>query len=503
MTDRFSLVKFDSCNALQPKPRETLFCKTLVIGNSIAACVATLAILQAGEQVCWVQHNGAEEASSVLSGGQDLAARSRFSWRWGRRITPWETAYIMSQTQASYWANRPLDRPLPLAFPAAREEQSSLFSPLESTAEETFQQAIAPYLHSRQLLLIPRGKPRRILYAEQRGKRRVFQVVFEDVTLQSTFTVHARLTLDATPQGDLQRLLENTAAAPIRREWIFTPEQLALDTPRQGRGPFFEDAIALLVGPSSETAGIVRPLSVPLRAMVLEQTDGLLCILPSTDAPHLLPWLTHRRTQWTLGEAMGHVAVRVAKAGGLQQLREHPHWQWYLQQKLVQQGIPLFAFDDVPLTDPDFEAIQMMAIANVVRTMRDRDLSFRPETPVTRAVLASALMRLSLQHGLEPSAADSSQLPAATLPPTHWAKEAMEWAIAHNFLALTASGEFAPSQVISQQELRAAAQSLSPLPVHSENADTDLASPARRRHLSRTLYALLSAHLQLHSPSLG
>ncbi|HEY9889645.1 MAG TPA: S-layer homology domain-containing protein [Candidatus Obscuribacterales bacterium] len=471
--------------ALQPAHQETIFCQTLVVGNTIAAYTATLAILQAGGQVCWAQTEPLDLSADMQLDQGTQSAQSRFSWRLGRRAGPWETATVMSHSQQAFWANW---QPLAAAKPAALAAAGTATDPAAPSKETQLKRAIAPYLANHQLMLIPQGVPVRLLYAENRGQRRVYQVVFRDRTSPRRFQIHTKLVLDGTRQGQLRRGLAPATAPPVPMEWVLRHEPLAAGARRSARGTFFADAIALILG-GSELAH--RPLSVPLRALLPQRTEGLLCLTAPGCEPALRSLWRQPRVQWAVGEAAGHVAAWAAQAGGMAALTSQAHWQWHLQQRLVQQGMPLFAFDDVSLTDPDFEAIQMVAIADVVRTMCDRDLSFRPETPVTRAVVAAAIARLPAAAALPPM---SETMPFTDVSPDHWAAAAIHTAIATQDMRATTPARFAPSQVVSKRQLWQILQPFYPSAPATAPFPAD-DTPARRRHLSRSLYPILRSRL--------
>jgi hypothetical protein len=118
-----------------------------------------------------------------------------------------------------------------------------------------------------------------------------------------------------------------------------------------------------------------------------------------------------------------------------------------VQGQLARHGIPIFAFDDVDHHDPDFEAIQVLAAAGIVRSMSDRDLHFRPETPVTRAVAATALVRLAAQP------TQAGGLTLQDIFPTHWAWQAVTTAVTTGLMPVLEAQRFGPSQVLSRQQL--------------------------------------------------
>ncbi|MGF1461183.1 MAG: hypothetical protein ACFBSG_19415 [Leptolyngbyaceae cyanobacterium] len=479
---------------LRPAHRETVFCKTLVVGNSIAAYTATLAILQAGGQVCWVQAGPLNLGKTLAQHQQTQRAESRFSWRQGRRISPWEDATVMSQSQQAFWASWQPQLTIAAANSrSARAQRAVLPAAAPSnpaSRDRQFREAIAPYLQNQQLILISQGIPIRVLYTHSRGHRRVHQVVFQETTTHQRFQVHARLVLDATPEARLLADLVEDAGDSLPAELVLTRSQLQTAWRQTARGIFFTDTIAVVMANGEDKRTQPCPLAVPLRSLMLQKTDGFLCVSLPGCTSDLRSLFQQPRAQWALGEAAGQVAARAAQIGGLQALRATDHWPWRLQQTLVRQGIPLFAFDDVDLKDPDFEAIQMVAIADVVRTTRRRDLSFRPETPVTKAVLASALMRLPPpQQQPTPDAAEALQDVTAN----HWAVDAIQAVIARQLLTLETESHFAPSKVISQRQLGQVLQPLYPAdivpPLSRDN------TPARRRHLSRSLYPIINSRL--------
>ena len=481
---------------LRPAHCETVFCKTLVVGNSVAAYTATLATLQAGGQVCWAQAGPLDLVKTLNRQPRSQQAESYFSWRQGKRISPWEEATVLSQSQQTFWTNchpQPTLTAAPVPPPLTSSANETAVTPaLQQTRERQFRQAIAPYLQSQQLILIPRGLPIRVLYSQQRGQRRVHQVVFQDATTRRRFQIHARLILDATTEGYLQKDLAEASGATLIPEHRLTLDEAIAGVRREARGQVFTDSIAIVMTTGLEQHSKPRPLSVPLRSRILQNTEGFLSVsLPGCD-PQLRPLFEHPTAQWALGEAAGLIAAQAVQAGGIEALRKATNWPWKLQQTLVRQGVPIFAFDDVALDDPDFEAIQMVAIANVVRTMRRRDLSFRPETPVTKAVLASALARLPKPA----SQATDDVTPLVDVSANHWAEPAIHSAIANQTLMPEQSDTFAPSKVLTKHQLWQVVQPLYPLPAPAPPFVLDHA-PSQRRHLSRSLYPVWQYQLGL------
>lgn len=461
------------------------------MGDTLAAYTATLAILQAGGQVCWVQPGTLDIAGDLNQGNSSLFQQPRFSWRLGRQITPWEMAVVLSQSQQRFWAQWQPQPVLPSTATVKDEVASEVAQPDSKRVQ--LRQAIAPYLSSQQLILITQADPVRALYSEHQGQRRMYQVVFRNRQTKQGFQIQAKLTLDATRNATVQQLLAGAPGTFPETELTLTAEH-AMPTRRQARGVFFEDAIALIMAELPSGQGRLRPISIPLRALIPQQTEGFLCVSQPGCEAVLRSSFQHPKAQWTLGEVAGYVATKIIDTNDrLSDLVIQPAWCWQLQHQLVQRGVPLFAFDDVELGDPDFEAIQMGAIADVVRTMRIRDLSFRPEVPITRSVVASALMRLP---GQEQAIGSPLSNTFQDVSRNHWAFNAIQRAIAIGVMTAAELPEsFAPSKVLSKQALWDILRRLYPVggglpPFSLDN------TPARRRHLSRGLYPILKARLE-------
>ncbi len=478
--------------ALQPAHRETVFCKTLVVGNTIAAYTATLAILQAGEQVCWASAGPLDIVAELSQAQITAQMSSQFSWRVGKRVASWEKATVVSQSQQAFWDHwqTPLNRSTTLDDALSDSREQPQDTPAVSK-DTQLRQAIAPYLESQKLILIPSGLPIRVLYAETQGRKRVYQVVFYDQATQGRFQIHAKLTLDATRNAALQQYFQGIRGELATTETTLKAEHLQTQ-PKVARGHFFEDAIALAMPPVTKGRGRLKPLSIPLRALIPVKTEGFMCVSFPGCEKVLRPIFRQVQVRWVLGEAAGHIAAKAAQAGGVWRMMQHRQWPWHLQRYLVQQKIPIFAFDDIGLDDPDFEAIQMVAIANVVRTMHQRDLSFRPQTPVTKAVLASVLTRLPDSEQASPSREQASSF--QDVSSNHWAVDAIAAAVAHHQLIADSPQTFAPSQVITKYQLWQVLQPLSPSNIKAPPFPLN-DTPARRRHLSRALYPIVRSRL--------
>ena len=472
-------LSLSSASAFRPDPGETLFYDTLVVGNTLAAYTATLAILQAGGQVCWVKAGAADVA---LTGPNPLEPQA--GSRVPRRLQlPHPCRWSRSQQQ--FWQQEwQQERLGPGLLEAQRLGDTQ--APSGVTKTQKLRQDLAPYLSNQQLVLIPAAIPVQVLYSQAQTQRRVYQVVFQGADRR--FQVHCGLTLDATAQGVLSRLLEKAAGAPLGAAQVILTEADRYPARRRpARGTCFDDTIGVVAaatdcGPQGARS---RPMTVPLRSLIPADTDGFLRVSQPGSVPALQSLWQQPSVQWALGEAAGHIAALSARApDGFRSLVHQSQWRRRVQGQLTHHGIPIFAFDDVDHDDPDFEAIQVLAAAGIVRSMSDRDLHFRPETPVTRAVAATALVRLAAP------AAEPNGLALQDIFPTHWAWQAVTTAISAGLMPMLEAQRFGPSQVLSRQQLYGLVQAQWPeakLPAFSPDD-----RPARRRHLSRLLYPLLN-----------
>jgi hypothetical protein len=481
---------------LIPRSGETLFCNTLVVGETLAAYTAVLAILRQGGTVCWVT---ATEGLPTLTQGAlmpEIAApqgpQALGAVLWGNRYRLPPAGYL-SQSQWDFWQR---SQQRPAATPPLLAENAGTASP-DSLPLPALQQAIAPKLNWQGLTLISQARPTRVLLSQTDGQQRVYQVSFR--RRQTPFRIHSPLTLDATSGATLSRYLEQALELQppdtLPMAINLTAAHRQPRQPRSARGTCFPDAIGVLpAGAPPGAAATVTPdrakaeraLTVPLRSLIPQGVQGWLRVTQPPGSGPLASWSRVPATQWMLGEGAGCVAWMHQHTGQpCLTLATQPRWRRRLQRQLVQAGIPLFPFDDVDPDDPDFVAIQGLAVAGIVCTTCDRDLHFRPQTPVTYGMAATALGRL-----LGWQAADPDTNPAANVVPrTHWAWGALVAAIVVGKLPLAPEEWPYPNRVLSRQTLAQwVRQHLPPDATLPHIVEDD--APARRRDLSRLLYGL-------------
>jgi len=239
----------------------------------------------------------------------------------------------------------------------------------------------------------------------------------------------------------------------------------------------------------------VLPFTIPLGALIPKNTDGLVLSAKSIGTTHITnaAYRMHP-VEWAIGEAGGHLATFALEKGV--DLRDAAFQKPLLRQfqgRLTRQGIPLFWFDDVAHDDPDFEAIQVIAAAGIIRSESFSDLHFRPHRPVSRAVVATAIVNLL---GLELITPDNSRF--WDVPETHWAYRAIETLAANRIVAGVGYGLFAPGQYISRKHMSYMVINALPAAMTAafERTPRDR-NLLKRRELSRILYAMLKVKLSI------
>lgn len=421
-------------------PRETLVCPVLVVGETAAAYGAALAALRAGaSRVCLVQPH-------ATLGGIPLGG------------TP-------SQKLAQ--------QNLPVG-------QSRLYHQWQSAAERNaLTDLIAPALERGQLFVIANSDPRMVLDAQQKGRHWLNQVVFCDRIHRYRFTVHAQVTLDATTQGSLLGqggLPDILPQAQLRRSDLQRHQW-----PRR-RARSFCHGNSIGLGKGLEKHEL--PFTLPLGLLLPDHLAGFLWASGAGIDPELR---SQPGLAWALAEASGQLAGHCLRTGQSPEAVSQGIALHRFQRQLVNEGVPLFWFDDVPSSDPDFASIQLMAVLGILRTRCDRDLHFRPEEPVSRAVLASALAALLAIRPTLPK-----QPSFKDLAPQHWAYGAIEGLVAQGWLAELAPQRFVPSRVVLRSQLHAILRPLTQaLDLTLDLPDDD--SLLRRRHLARALSPLYFA----------
>ena len=239
----------------------------------------------------------------------------------------------------------------------------------------------------------------------------------------------------------------------------------------------------------------VLPFTIPLGALVPETTDGLILSSKSIGATHITNAVYRMHpVEWAIGEASGHLAAFVLKEwGNIRDVTQDESLLRKFQGHLARNGIPLFWFDDVAHNDADFEAIQVMAAAEIVRTKSARNLHFYPNHGVSWAVIATALVKVLGFDLIMPD-----QPTFTDVVPQHWAYASIETLTAKVTLSGIRDRRFFPSRSVTRQELGALIGDFMPNALEIAFANTPQDSGLlKRRELSRVLYKVLQVKLRI------
>jgi hypothetical protein len=322
------------------------------------------------------------------------------------------------------------------------------------------------------------------------------------------------------PRGDLTWTSDGVALDPYIRE---ARRGIAMTTikhedvseaffpPKTARARGFEDSIGIgqyhyLDIHGNDEPGQVSlpgrevyalPFTIPLGSLVPINTDGLILSSKSIGTTHITnsAYRMHP-VEWAIGEAGGHLAVLAVRDGA--EVRDYvlnERLKRKLQGQLARYGVPLFWFNDIVQDDPDFEAIQVMAAAGIVRSADNTNLNFRPQDNVNRAVVSTALVNLLGLKLVKPQTPTFTDVPAS-----HWAYAAIETLYANKLIAGVGDRLFAPSQAITHLQLSFLVKKIDQLmfPGAYDRAfgRTQIRNqPLYRRELSRALYAVLQVKL--------
>jgi hypothetical protein len=126
-----------------------------------------------------------------------------------------------------------------------------------------------------------------------------------------------------------------------------------------------------------------KPFQIPLATLLPQAPVNFLPAGKNIGVTHLTNGAFRLHPiEWMVGEAAGTVASLAITNGAQPDIRT-------IQRDLVQAGVPIVWFDDLPVSHPAFAAIQMAAIQGIYPL--GSDLHASPDAPISRAEAAIAL----------------------------------------------------------------------------------------------------------------
>jgi hypothetical protein len=179
------------------------------------------------------------------------------------------------------------------------------------------------------------------------------------------------------PRPDIMGSADGLSQVPYIREGrrlrarrTVREQDIAQTSHPGARAARFEDTVGIgfypidLHGGGGTTSIPTRPFQIPLGALVPVLTANLIPAAKNIGTTHIAngAYRLHP-VEWAVGEAAASLAVFCHRAGvSPQAILERHDLVRRFQVLLLDQGIPLYWYDDVPLEHPAFAATQLLAI---------------------------------------------------------------------------------------------------------------------------------------------
>jgi hypothetical protein len=312
---------------------------------------------------------------------------------------------------------------------------------------------------------------------------------------------------ELSPRGDLTWTTDGIALEPYIRE---ARRGVALTTirhedvaekffPDAARARSFEDSVGIgqyhyLDFHPNEASGHVDlgqegnrslPFTIPLGALIPLRTEGLILSAKSIGTTHITNAAYRMHPiEWAIGEAGGHLAAFALREGvPMRKVVSNQRLTRKFQGHLASYGIPLFWFNDISHEDPDFESIQVLAAAGIVRTENVRNLNFNPQGVVSRAVVAVAIVNVLGLELINPAISTFKDV-----PPEHFAFSSVETLFAQGVIRGVGRQRFGAELATTREQLAIMLGKTVAAP--EEILFKDFLSdrqPLQRRELSRVL----------------
>jgi len=189
----------------------------------------------------------------------------------------------------------------------------------------------------------------------------------------------------------------------LRARTTIVEQQISAASHPEARAARFPDSVGIgfypidLHGCGPRTTDIdTKPFQIPLGALVPVRTTNLLPAAKNIGTTHLTNGAYRLHPgEWAAGDAAAATAVFCLRAGVTPQaLHDSPDLVRQLQLLLLDQQVPVYWYDDVPLGHPAFAATQLLALEGVWEG-NDADLHFSPDdaavTAEAKRVVAAAV----------------------------------------------------------------------------------------------------------------
>jgi FAD dependent oxidoreductase/S-layer homology domain len=316
---------------------------------------------------------------------------------------------------------------------------------------------------------------------------------------------------ELSPRGDLTWTADGIALEPYIRE---ARRGVALTTirhedvaekffPGSARARSFEDSVGIgqyhyLDFHPNEALGHVDlgtdgnrslPFTIPLSSLIPLRTEGLILSAKSIGTTHITNSAYRMHPiEWAIGEAGGHLAAFALKESvSMREVAGDRRLTRKFQGRLASYGIPLYWFNDISHEDPDFEAIQVLAVAGIVGTENAKSLNFNPQGAVSRGMVAVALVNILGLELIKPANSTFKDV-----PPDHFAFSSVETLFANRIVCGIGRQRFGPELTTTREQL--AIMLGKAVAAGGETLFTDLIGDRQslqRRELAGVLYRVL------------
>jgi hypothetical protein len=230
------------------------------------------------------------------------------------------------------------------------------------------------------------------------------------------------------------------------------------------RAKFFSDSMGIGFYPvdihgRQEVAGAgqkTKPFQIPLGGLIPFAGGNLLPACKNIGTTHITngAYRLHP-VEWAIGEAQGALAAyALASKLKTSDLCQDTERLRTLQRLLVESGVPLYWYDDVPTDHEHFAAIQLLGVLEIMPG-RKANLSFGPDQKLSHSELAQALSRLFFRAPFQPSATQK----IADLPTIQSEAQALQTCVDEGLLKLDDNNSVYASRPVTIGDLRAIAAS--------------------------------------------
>jgi hypothetical protein len=199
-----------------------------------------------------------------------------------------------------------------------------------------------------------------------------------------------------------------------------------------------------------------RPFQLPLGALIPTDAVNLIPACKNIGVTHVTNGAYRLHPiEWAIGQAAGALACyAITSKKSTEKVWRDNTLTRNLQKILIEDGTPVYWYDDVPTDHNAFAAIQYLSVAGIMKGS-DNDLHFRPDETATRGEAASVLFAL-LHHDLHYKVKHLPPDIAASDPQ----QEAIGYCLDKQILAVNANGEFGKQEALSKSDLETAASLL-------------------------------------------